>query len=440
MSTEFADLNLSESVISAINDAGYRDPTDVQRGAIPRILDGLDLLGIAQTGTGKTASYLLPLISKLSNNRSRALMPRGLILCPTRELALQISEAFKIYSKNTKLTDLTLIGGNSYKDQEKAIAKSPDVIIATPGRLLDHCSKGKLLLSQTKCLVIDEGDRMLDMGFIPDIKKILNLLPAHRQIMLFSATMPSELELIARQILVNPFKIEVTPQGSTSHDIDQKIHLIENVPRKDTFLKKGSHLHSIIENEMSLKNSITFCNRKKDVELLARLLNSKGIDNLALHGDLTQTVRNKVLSSFLNGNTKHLIASDVASRGLDIPEVSHVFNFDLPVNLEDYVHRIGRTGRAGKTGKAITICFEREEPLIKKIENLIKQKIDKRHFLLNNSPKNQTTDKKNPQKESPANTQTYEETHKSSADKPWFQTNSHIPDFLLNPSPYFKSK
>mgnify|MGYP001196061227 CR=1 FL=1 len=437
MSTEFNELNLAETVTSAIRDAGYQNPTSVQRNAIPKILGGYDILGIAQTGTGKTASYLLPLISKLSTNRSRALMPRGLILCPTRELAMQISKAFKLYAKNTKLTDLPIIGGSSYKDQEKAIAKSPDVIIATPGRLVDHCSKGNLLLSQTKCLVIDEGDRMLDMGFIPDTKKILNLLPPNRQIMLFSATMPTELESIARQILIDPYKIEITPQGSTSHEIKQKIHIIRDTPKKDSFKDKSTHLCFAIQREHALKNSIIFCNRKIDVDNLARFLTSKGFKNEALHGNLTQTIRNQVLNDFLTGSTKHLIASDVASRGLDIPEVSHVFNFDVPINLEDYVHRIGRTGRAGRAGKAITICFEHEGPLIKKIENLIKRKIDKEDF----SRQEKTSDPNrnvSHKKEQRKNKQSEQEKEPVS-EQPWVRMNSHIPDFLLKPKRFSKN-
>ena len=439
MQTEFTHLNLPDFVTSAVRDAGYTDPTLVQKNAIPKILEGLDLLGIAQTGTGKTASYLLPLISILSTKRSRALMPRGLILCPTRELALQISKSFKLYGKNTKLTDLTIIGGTSYKDQERAIARSPDVIIATPGRLLDHCSKGKLLLSQTKSLIIDEGDRMLDMGFIPDIRKILNLLPSNRQIMLFSATMPAELETMARQILINPFKIEIAPQGSTSQEIEQKVHVIEQVLKKDLFMKKSDHLLLTINGDSKLKNSIIFCNRKKDVENLANFLSSRGLENAALHGNLTQILRNKVLDDFSTGKTKHLIASDVASRGLDIPEVSHVFNFDVPINLEDYVHRIGRTGRAGKRGKAITICFDREKPIIEKIEKLIKKKLDKQYFY----QKDQLTDKvaSSDYLSSKAEEKMVksEEKLKPTSEKPWVQMDNHIPDFLLKPTTYSKN-
>ena len=435
MQTEFTHLNLPDFVTSAVREAGYTDPTLVQKNAIPKILEGLDLLGIAQTGTGKTASYLLPLISKLSTKRSRALMPRGLILCPTRELALQISKSFKLYGKNTKLTDLTIIGGTSYKDQERAIARSPDVIIATPGRLLDHCSKGKLLLSQTKSLIIDEGDRMLDMGFIPDIRKILNLLPSNRQIMLFSATMPAELETMARQILINPFKIEIAPQGSTSQEIEQKVHVLEQVSKKDLFMKKSDHLLLTINEDPKLKNSIIFCNRKKDVESLANFLSSRGLENAALHGNLTQILRNKVLNDFSIGKTKHLIASDVASRGLDIPEVSHVFNFDVPLNLEDYVHRIGRTGRAGKRGKAITICFDREKPVIEKIEKLIKKKLDKQYFY----QKDTVASSDSLSSKSAEKIVKSEEKLKPMSEKPWVQMDNHIPDFLLKPTTYSKN-
>ena len=439
MQTEFTHLNLPDFVTSAVRDAGYTDPTLVQKNAIPKILEGLDLLGIAQTGTGKTASYLLPLISKLSTKRSRALMPRGLILCPTRELALQISKSFKLYGKNTKLTDLTIIGGTSYKDQERAIARSPDVIIATPGRLLDHCSKGKLLLSQTKSLIIDEGDRMLDMGFIPDIRKILNLLPSNRQIMLFSATMPAELETMARQILINPFKIEIAPQGSTSQEIEQKVHVIEQVSKKDLFMKKSDHLLLTINGDPKLKNSIIFCNRKKDVENLANFLSSRGLENAALHGNLTQILRNKVLDDFSTGKTKHLIASDVASRGLDIPEVSHVFNFDVPINLEDYVHRIGRTGRAGKRGKAITICFDREKPIIEKIEKLIKKKLDKQYFYQKDQVADKVASSDYLSSKAEEKMVESEEKLKPMSEKPWVQMDNHIPDFLLKPTTYSKN-
>ncbi len=439
MTTDFEGLNLGEKVTSAIKDSGYKEPTLVQSSAIPKILNGLDLLGIAQTGTGKTASYLLPLISRLSSDRSRALMPRGLILCPTRELALQISKAFKLYGKNTKLTDLVIIGGSSYKEQEKGIARTPDVIIATPGRLVDHCSKGKLLLTQTKHLVIDEGDRMLDMGFIPDIKKILNLLPASKQIMLFSATMPGELEAIARQILVNPFKVEVTPQGSTSQEISQKVHVIEGNSKKDSFSKKSDHLLLTLKNGPKIRNSIIFCNRKKDVESLARFLTSKGLDNVALHGNLTQSLRNKVLNEFSTGKINHLIASDVASRGLDIPEVSHVFNFDIPINLEDYVHRIGRTGRAGKTGEAITICFENEKPLILKIEGLIKKTLEKKAFFRKVKDIENSIPKPFIKEKLPEKANQKDNDNLSNPDKSWEQMDGHIPNFLLKSINYFKN-
>jgi len=280
---------------------------------------------------------------------------------------------------------------------------------------------------------------MLDMGFIPDIRKILSLLPVNRQIMLFSATMPAELEAIARQILVNPFKIEVTPQGSTSHEIDQKVHIIDNVPRRDSFMKKSIHLNLAIAEAFDLKNSIIFCNRKKDVDSLARFLASKGLENAALHGNLTQTVRNKVLDNFSTGKTKHLIASDVASRGLDIPEVSHVFNFDLPINLEDYVHRIGRTGRAGKRGKAVTICFEHERPIVTKIENLIKKTLDKESF----SQKGKLTDEPVIAKSlNEKNSKRFSRDEKSTGqilEKPWNKMDVHIPDFLLKPTTYPKN-
>ncbi len=374
--TKFSDLNLDPRVLKAIEEAGYTTPTPIQAGAIPHALEGRDVLGIAQTGTGKTASFTLPMITLLSKGRARARMPRSLVLAPTRELAAQVAENFDIYAKHTKLTKALLIGGVSFKEQDLLIDKGVDVLIATPGRLLDHFERGKLLLTGVQIMVVDEADRMLDMGFIPDIERIFSLTPFTRQTMFYSATMAPEIERITNTFLSNPARIEVARQATASETIKQG--LVQFRPaRRDTAAKeKRGVLRAIIDAEgEALKNAIIFCNRKTEVDVVAKSLKKHGYDAAPIHGDLDQSQRTRTLDGFRDGTLRFLIASDVAARGLDIPNVSHVFNFDVPSHAEDYVHRIGRTGRAGREGTAITIAVTADDKYLSAIEGLIKTQI-----------------------------------------------------------------
>ncbi len=374
--TQFSDLSLDPRVLSAVTEAGYTIPTPIQIQAIPSALEGRDILGIAQTGTGKTAAFVLPMITLLSKGRARARMPRSLVLCPTRELAAQVSENFEKYAKNVKLTMALLIGGVSFKDQDKLIDRGVDVLIATPGRLLDHFERGKLMLTGVQIMVVDEADRMLDMGFIPDIERIFKMVPFTRQTLFFSATMAPEITRITQEFLHNPVRVEVARQATASETIAQVV--VKHTPqRKDTGTsEKRDILRRIIRSEgEALTNGIIFCNRKVEVDIVAKSLKKHGFDAAALHGDLDQSVRTRILNSFRDGELKLLIASDVAARGLDIPNVSHVFNFDVPTHPEDYVHRIGRTGRAGRSGKSITLCLPHETNYLAQIEELVKMPI-----------------------------------------------------------------
>ena len=370
--TKFSDLALDPRVLKAVAEAGYETPTPIQAQAIPHALEGKDVLGIAQTGTGKTASFVLPMITLLSKGRARARMPRSLVLAPTRELAAQVAENFETYAKHTKLTKALLIGGVAFGEQDKLIDRGVDVLIATPGRLLDHFERGKLLLQGVQIMVVDEADRMLDMGFIPDIEKIFSLTPFTRQTFFYSATMAPEIERITNTFLSAAVKIEVARQNSTSETITQK--LIEVKPsRKDrTFAEKREILRAIIRAEgESCTNAIIFCNRKMDVDVVAKSLKQHGFNASPIHGDLDQSVRTRTLDGFRDGSVHLLVASDVAARGLDIPAVSHVFNFDVPSHPEDYVHRIGRTGRAGREGKAFTLSSPSDAKYLAAIEQLV---------------------------------------------------------------------
>ncbi|MEO0680869.1 MAG: DEAD/DEAH box helicase [Pseudomonadota bacterium] len=369
---KFIDLDLDPKVLEAVAETGYETPTPIQAQAIPSALQGRDVLGIAQTGSGKTAAFTLPMISILAKGRARARMPRSLILCPTRELAAQVSENFETYGKNHKLTMALLIGGVSFKDQDKLIDRGVDVLIATPGRLLDHFERGKLMLTGVQVMVVDEADRMLDMGFIPDIEKIFGLTPFTRQTLFFSATMPPEITRITETFLHNPVRVEVAKQATTAETIEQ-VACKHRPARRDTADKeKRELLRQLIDGEGdALTNGIVFCNRKRDVDVVGKSLKKHGYNAAPLHGDLDQSLRMRTLDGFRNGEIRVLIASDVAARGLDIPTVSHVFNFDVPIHSEDYVHRIGRTGRAGRKGKAITLCFPHEQKHLDKIEELI---------------------------------------------------------------------
>ena len=373
---KFTDLNLGTKVLKAISDAGYENPTPIQAGAIPPALEGKDVLGIAQTGTGKTASFTLPMITLLDRGRARARMPRSLVLCPTRELAAQVAENFNTYTKYSKLTKALLIGGVSFKEQDKLIDRGVDVLIATPGRLLDHFERGKLLLTGVQIMVVDEADRMLDMGFIPDIEKIFSLTPFTRQTLFFSATMAPEIERITNTFLSAPAKIEVARAASTSETITQSVLMFKASKKTLEGTEKRKLLRSMIEDEAeNCTNAIIFCNRKTDVDVVAKSMKKYGLDAAPIHGDLEQSKRMETLDRFRSGTLRFLVASDVAARGLDVPNVSHVFNYDVPSHAEDYVHRIGRTGRAGKPGTAMMICVNKDEKNFADIERLVKAEI-----------------------------------------------------------------
>ncbi|WP_339763114.1 DEAD/DEAH box helicase [uncultured Sulfitobacter sp.] len=383
--TKFTDLNLNPKVLKAIEEAGYETPTPIQAGAIPPALEGKDVLGIAQTGTGKTASFTLPMITMLARGRARARMPRSLVLCPTRELAAQVAENFDTYTKHLKLTKALLIGGVSFGEQDKLIDKGVDVLIATPGRLIDHFERGKLILSDVKIMVVDEADRMLDMGFIPDIERIFQMTPFTRQTLFFSATMAPEIERITNTFLSNPTRIEVARQATTGENIEQGV-LMLTASRKDReATEKRNVLRALIDAEGDkCTNAIIFCNRKMDVDTVAKSLKKHGYDAAPIHGDLDQSQRTKTLEGFRNGDLRFLVASDVAARGLDVPSVSHVYNFDVPSHAEDYVHRIGRTGRAGRDGKAIMICVPRDEKNLADVERLVQREIPRLENPLGN--------------------------------------------------------
>ncbi|RYE86849.1 MAG: DEAD/DEAH box helicase, partial [Hyphomicrobiales bacterium] len=372
LAEDFSGLGLSAKVTEAVAAAGYTKPTDIQAEAIPHVLQKKDIIGIAQTGTGKTASFVLPMLTLLESGRARARMPRTLILEPTRELAAQVHENFEKYGKNHKLNVALLIGGVSFEEQNKKLDRGADVLIATPGRMLDQFERGRILLTGVDILVIDEADRMLDMGFIPDIERICSLLPPRRQTLFFSATMPPEIQRLTSRFLRDPIKIEVARQNSTAETIDQKQVRVSNKPEE-----KRAMLRQLIRGESALKNAIIFCNRKRDVATLARSLQRHGFSAGGLHGDMDQKSRMETLDAFKNDRLALLIASDVAARGLDIPAVSHVFNFDVPTHAEDYVHRIGRTGRAGRSGTAITLATPSDGKYIDAITKLIQRDIPK---------------------------------------------------------------
>ncbi len=366
----FSHLGLSDKVLAAISTAGYPAPTPIQEQAIPHVLARRDVLGIAQTGTGKTAAFVWPMLNLLEKGRARARMPRTLILEPTRELAAQVQDHFIKYGINHKLNVALLIGGVSFDDQDTKLTRGVDVLIATPGRLLDHAGRGGLLLSGVELLVIDEADRMLDMGFIPDIERIGKLVPFTRQTLFFTATMPAEIQRIADTFLHNPVRVEVSRPATTAVTVTQLLVATGREPEE-----KRETLRRLIRSADNFKNAIIFCNRKREVALLHRSLVSHGFNAVALHGDLDQSARTAALEQFRKGEVALLVASDVAARGLDIPEVSHIFNFDVPHHADDYVHRIGRTGRAGKSGIAITIVAPADQKAVVAIEKLTGQTI-----------------------------------------------------------------
>jgi len=359
----FADLGLSPEIYRAVEEMGYRIPTPIQAQAIPPVLMGRDVLGCAQTGTGKTASFVLPMLDILSGSRARARMPRSLILEPTRELALQVAENFVKYGKYLKLNHALLIGGESLSDQKDALMKGVDVLIATPGRLMDLFDRGGLLLTDTKILVIDEADRMLDMGFIPDVEKIVGFLPKTRQTLFFSATMAPEIRRLADAFLQNPKEITVSRPASVASTIVAGLTVVDE-------LEKREALRRLIRSE-DVQNALIFCNRKKDVDTLFKSLKKHGFSVGSLHGDMSQPERFATLSKFKANEIRLLVCSDVAARGLDIGGLSHVFNFDVPIHAEDYVHRIGRTGRAGMTGHAFTLATPDDKGFVGAIEKLV---------------------------------------------------------------------
>jgi len=367
---DFYGLGLSAKVTDAVAAAGYTKPTEIQAQAIPHVLEKRDIIGIAQTGTGKTASFVLPMLTLLESGRARARMPRTLILEPTRELAAQVHENFEKYGKNHKLSVALIIGGVSFDDQNKKLDRGVDVLIATPGRLLDQFERGRILMSGVEILVIDEADRMLDMGFIPEIEKICAKLPPRRQTLFFSATMAPEIQRLTSRFLKDPIRIEVARQNSVVETIDQKLVRVSNKPEE-----KRAALRQLIRGEVGLKNAIIFCNRKRDVATLARSLQRHGFSAGGLHGDMDQKSRTETLDAFKTDKLMLLVASDVAARGLDIPAVSHVFNFDVPTHAEDYIHRIGRTGRAGRSGISITLATPSDGKYLDGIVRLIQHDI-----------------------------------------------------------------
>jgi superfamily II DNA/RNA helicase len=360
---KFNELGLSPELLQAVLDAGYTNPTPIQEQGIPVVATGRDVLGCAQTGTGKTACFALPMIDKLAAGRSRARMPRSLIIEPTRELATQVEAAFEVYGKYHRLTTALLIGGESFADQLKKLDRGVDVLIATPGRLLDLFERGKILLSDVRILVIDEADRMLDMGFIPDVERIVGLLPKQRQTLFFSATMAPEIRRLGDAFLNDPVAISVTPPTSPAATVEQSLVVVAAADKREA-------LRQLIASE-EVKNALIFCNRKRDVDILQRSLSRHGLDAAALHGDMPQPKRTETLERFKNGEIRLLVASDVAARGLDIQGLSHVFNFDVPYHAEDYIHRIGRTGRAGRPGRSLTLAAPEDGKAVAAIQTLI---------------------------------------------------------------------
>jgi superfamily II DNA/RNA helicase len=367
----FSELGLSPKVLAAVEASGYTVPTPIQAQAIPHVLSRRDVVGIAQTGTGKTASFVLPMLTLLEQGRARARMPRTLILEPTRELAAQVEENFTRYGRNHKLTVALIIGGVSFDDQIKKLDRGADILIATPGRLLDLFERGKILMNGVEILVIDEADRMLDMGFIPDIERICKLLPFTRQTLFFSATMPPEIKRLADQFLSNPIRVEASKPATAATTIKQQL-----APSGREPVDKRAVLRALLRGAADFKNAIVFCNRKRDVATLQRSLAKHGFNVGALHGDMDQRSRTQTLDDFRKDKLTILVASDVAARGLDIPAVSHIFNFDVPTHAEDYIHRIGRTGRAGRTGTAITIATALDRKYVAAIEKLTGQPIE----------------------------------------------------------------
>ena len=454
----FADLGLSEEVLKAVTDAGYSEPTPIQEKAIPTVLMGRDILGCAQTGTGKTASFTLPMIDILANGRGRARMPRPLILEPPRELAAQVAENFDTYGKYNKLTKALIMGGTSMVEQNKLLDRGVDVLIATPGRLLDLFDRGGLLLSDVKILVIDEADRMLDMGFIPDVEKIVSLLPKIGQTLFFSATMPPEIKRLADAFLMNPKEITVAPPATPGATITQGLYMVDHRSKRDLNglqKKKRDALRQIIKQE-DVKNALVFCNRKKDVDIVNKSFVKHGFNSATLHGDMVQSARMETMAKFKDREYDYLICSDVAARGLDIDDLSHVFNFDVPMHAEDYVHRIGRTGRAGKQGRAFSIGWREDKKFIDAIERLIGKEIprieldgatateetaepetevkkERKSKSKRSAPKKAKAAEKSEKKSEPRKSPKKQAEEKVADDAPVEGWGDHVPAFLMRP-------
>ena len=442
----FDSYDLSPDLLQTIQEIGYTTPTPVQEKAIPIALQGKDVLGIAQTGTGKTAAFSFPLIERLSKGRARARMPRSLILEPTRELAAQVAENIEQYTKRHKLELALLIGGVSFTEQEKKLDRGVDILIATPGRLMDHQGRGKILMNGVEVFVVDEADRMLDMGFIPDIEHIFQMLPLTRQTLFFSATMPPEISKLTDRFLHNPERVEVARAATTAETVTQKLCVV------DTMDKRKVLRHFIRSDEVT--NGIIFCNMKRSVDILARSLTKHEFNVGALHGDLDQRVRMRILDEFKSGKIQLLVASDVAARGLDIPDVSHVFNFDVPTHAEDYVHRIGRTGRAGRSGCSITISTRDEAKYTEAIEKLIGKPIpiesvtgfevtdttddpdggEKKHRGRGRGRSSNDRDTRDKSKKRPKKKAEDTKSKKENREEPVVGLGDHVPAFLLRPT------
>ncbi len=367
----FEELNLAAPILKAIEEKGYKEPTPIQAQAIPVVLERKDLTGLAQTGTGKTAGFVLPMLHILAGGRARARMPRALILEPTRELALQVSENLEFYGKHLKLTHALIYGGSSLPEQQKQLMKGVDILIATPGRLLDLFQRGGLLMTDIQIVVLDEADRMLDMGFMPDVEKILAMTPAKRQTLMFSATMAPEIEAVKNKFMKNPELIQVAATSRAADTVTQHLVFCPNSKAKH---KKAA---DILMTE-AVTSAFVFCNRKREIDPLAKLLKSQGLKAEPLHGDMPQSARTATLASFKAGEITMLVCSDVAARGIDVKAVSHVLNYDVPMNAEDYVHRIGRTGRAGASGIAYTLYTPEDDKYLDSIERITNRKFPER--------------------------------------------------------------
>jgi len=364
-STSFTNLGLADAILRALTDADHSDPTPIQAQAIPELLAGRDLLGIAQTGTGKTAAFALPILQKLSGQQRRngARGPRALVLAPTRELAIQIGEAFRTYGRHLRLRQTVIVGGVNQNRQIQALRGGVDILIATPGRLLDLMNQRHVALGAVDFFVLDEADRMLDMGFVRDVRKIAASLPAARQSLLFSATMPAEIGRLAGELLRNPQRIEVAPQSTPAGRLEQRVYHVETAGKRDLLVD--------ILGDASLARVIVFTRTKHRANRVAEHLEKCGIEADAIHGNKSQGARQRALARFRSGDARVLVATDIAARGIDVDGVSHVINYELPNESESYVHRVGRTARAGAAGVALSFCDGSERGYLRDIERLI---------------------------------------------------------------------